>query len=135
MLSRVEQSRGHRMNWKPVLAALVCWSATVPIAEAADVPLNDAQVRSELLGKDVSHGERHHILYSEDGKLSVGGGPLGKLGTYRVEKDGRICWRMGPPNDAGCFQYYRRGAQLRVRRTDPDSPGDIGPVVVSSLSR
>lgn len=107
--------------------------AAPAVADAADVPLTEAQVRSEIIGKDVSHSPRHHITFGDDGKLSAGDGMFGKLGTYRLEMDGRICWRMSPPNDAGCFQYYRRGAQLRVRRTD--TGGDIGPVTVSAFNR
>ncbi|MEK7994707.1 MAG: hypothetical protein AAB403_12960 [Planctomycetota bacterium] len=119
------------MNWKHLPAALALWGLAAPTAEAADVPLTSAQVRSDILGKEVSHNPRHIIIFGTDGKLAVVGGPLGKNGTYRLETDGRICWRMRPPNDAGCFQYYRRGAQLRVRRTDSGSPGDIGPVTVT----
>jgi hypothetical protein len=69
-------------------------------------------------------------MYGDNGTVAGGNGATGWIGTYRLEKDGRVC--MKAQGDTPCFQYYRRDGQLRVRRTDAGSPGDIGPVEVSA---
>lgn len=120
------------MSWKYLLAGLAFWSAVVPTAEAADVPLTAAQVHSEIVGKDVNHDGRLHLTNNANGTVEGGDGRFGFSGTYRLEKEGLICWKFR--GDTGCYQYYRRGAQLRVRRTDMRD-GDIGPVTVSAFNR
>jgi len=119
------------MSWKYLLSALVFWGVVVPTAEAADVPLTAARARSEILGKDVNHDGRLHLTYNANGTVAGGDGRFGFSGTFRLEKDGRICWKFR--GYAGCFQYYRRDAQLRVRRTD--TGGDIGSVTASPFNR
>lgn len=121
------------MGWNYTLAVLAFCVAVAPIAEAADVPLTEAQVRAEILGKDVVHLDRYHRTYGADGTVAGGDGRFGWTGTYRLEKDGRVC--MKAQGDTPCFQYYRRNGQLRVRRTDSGSPGDIGPVTVAAMPR
>lgn len=121
------------MNWKHSLAVLALCVAAAPVAEAADVPLTEAQVRVEIIGKNVTHLDRYHRTYNPDGTAAGGDGRFGWMGTYRLEKDGRVCLKA--QGDTPCFQYYRRNGQLRVRRTDPGSPGDIGLVTVEAMPK
>lgn len=113
--------------------ALTFRVAAASIAEAADLPLTEAQVRIEIIGKNVTHLERYHRTYNPDGTAAGGDGRFGWMGTYRLEKDGRVCLKA--QGDTPCFQYYRRNGQLRVRRTDSGSPGDIGPVTVEAMPK
>jgi hypothetical protein len=121
------------LNWKLVLVVPVFCVAATSTAHAADVPLTEAQVRVEIIGKNVTHLDRYHRTYNPDGTAAGGDGRLGWMGTYRLEKDGRVCLKA--QGDTMCFQYYRRNGQLRVRRTDSGSPGDIGLVTVEAMPK
>lgn len=124
---------GGNLSWKYTLSVLTFCVVAAPIAKAADIPLTEAQVRAEILGKDVVHLDRYHRTYGANGRVEGGDGRFGWTGTYRLEKDGRVC--MKAQGDTPCFQYYLRNGQLRVRRTDSGSPGDIGPVTVSAMPK
>ena len=65
------------------------------------------------------------------GRLRAGMVGFDWMGTYRLEKDGRLCLKA--QGDTPCFQYYQRNGQLRVRWTDSGSPGDIGPATVAAM--
>lgn len=121
------------MNWKLVLAVPAFSIAAGSITHAADVALTVVQVRAEIIGKNVTHLDRYHRTYNPDGTAAGGDGRFGWMGTYRLEKDGRVCLKA--QGDTPCFQYYRRNGQLRVRRTDSGSPGDIGPVTVEAMPK
>jgi len=121
------------LNSKLVLAISALCVVAASIAHAADVPLTEAQVRVEILGKNVIHLDRYHRTYADNGTAAGGDGRFGWMGTYRLEKDGRVCLKA--QGDTPCFQYYRRNGQLRVRRTDPGSPGDIGLVTVEAMPK
>ena len=69
--------------------------------------------------------------FDPSGKLSSGDGRTGRMGQYTLQQDGRLCWAIGT-GFSGCFQYYRRGSELRVRRADNANNSDIGPVRISN---
>jgi hypothetical protein len=100
---------------------------------AADVPLTRGEVERSLIGRDV---EQAGMLFHFDpgGTYGTSGGGRGGGGRWLLQADGRLCWQAGA-NFSGCFQYYRRAGELRVRRADGAGTADIGPVKVSESLR
>ena len=99
----------------------------------ANSALTAAEVRSQIIGlnRSVNHNGQLELSFGPNGKFDGGDGRIGTNGTYRVEADGRVCWK----NDrgfAGCFQYYRQNGALFVRRNDAGNNAIIGPVKVSA---
>jgi hypothetical protein len=87
------------------------------------------EVRSQIITKQIDHDGRLQLTYAANKTFAGGDGRFGINGTYDLQNDGRICWKNSR-GAAGCFQYYRRNGQLRVRRADGQSRDDIGPVTV-----
>ncbi len=96
----------------------------------ADGPLSAEEVRTTFLGKEIEHNGQLTLKYAPNGTFGGGDGRIGTNGTYRIEGDGRICWK----NDrgfSGCFQYYRQRGALYVRRNDASNSDVIGLVKIS----
>ncbi len=112
-------------------------SSTPAPADAATIRANSAltaaEVRAQIVGptKAVNHNGQLDLTYGADGKFDGGDGRLGTSGTYRVEPDGRLCWKNSR-GTSGCFQYYRQNGALFVRRNDGGNTAIIGPVKVSA---
>lgn len=124
---------------RPFIAVGLLLAAT----EAHAQNLTAAQVERMFWGGTARH---HHsggytdYGYSVDGEFSqiggpyrrgggVAGGELGLMGTYRIEPDGRLCYRVAATGP-GCFRYYRKDGKLHVRRDDAESRRYIGTVTL-----
>lgn len=109
-----------------LLAVLASLLLPAMPAAAQDVPLKEAEVRKLIRENEITQREMSFI-YLPDGKFDATDGRMASGGTYRVEKDGRVCWKNSMGIN-GCFEFYRRGKELRVRRNDGNNKGDIGRV-------
>lgn len=95
--------------------------------------LTAAEVKSQIVGHRVA-GEDGQMTwyYYRDGKYDGDDGRNARGGTYVVRPDGRLCWTDNA-SISGCFQYYRKGGKLQVRRADPDNNFEVGAVKVGPL--
>lgn len=110
--------------------ALVATASSFAPSKAADGSLTEAEVRKMIAGNDVQHDEMT-FYFKGDGSFDAADGRTASNGKYSIEKSGNICWQNSR-GFAGCFQYYRRGAELRVRRNDARSKSDISAVTVTT---
>lgn len=87
-------------------------------------------IRANLLSRAIHHGKAVYMYYA-DGKLEASPDGTSVLtGSYRIEADGRVCWNTSQLG-RNCFEYYRRGGTLRVRRADANNRNDIGAVTLA----
>jgi hypothetical protein len=98
-----------------------------PNAPALANALTVDEVRQTLSSASIKHGANNAILYQSDGKFRYFDGRTDNPGTYTIEADGRMCWKL-ITGAAGCFQYYRKANAVYVRRNDPASSQEIGVV-------
>lgn len=114
-------------------------SATRPAQTAAPAAavgvLSAAEVRSQIVGRQVSSEEGMNWYYYPDGKYDADDGRIARGGTYVVRPDGRLCWNDRVGSVSGCFQYYRKGGQLHLRRADPDNTFELGRITISPIPR
>jgi hypothetical protein len=91
-------------------------------------------VKTQIVGHSVAHGMPSGMTfyYRPGGIYEADDGRNGRSGKYVVKPDGNLCWTEST-GIAGCFQYYRVGAGLHLRRTDPDHKFDLGPAKVGPL--
>jgi hypothetical protein len=115
-------------------------TGATPPAKAASGPpavagvLGAAEVRSQIVGRRVEAEDGAMTwYYYPTGKYDADDGRNARGGTYVVQADGRLCWTENGGGNRGCFQYYRSGGKLQVRRADPDNRFDLGPVKVGPL--
>lgn len=116
---------------KTSLFSAACLFAGAACANAADGALSKLEVMKLISGNSLSQGEMT-FAFKPDGTFDAGNGRTGSGGQYTVQPDGRLCWKNSH-GFAGCFQYYRKGPELRVRRNDAQSKADIAKVTVSPL--
>lgn len=113
-------------------------AAAAPAAQqAATRPgnaLSAEDVRKQLIGMDVEHNGQMSFAFKNDGTFDAVDGRTSSDGRYRIENDGRVCWQNSR-GVSGCFRYYRAAGNLRVKREDAQSNGEIGAVVVAPLAR
>lgn len=114
--------------WIGVLLVAALQVMFVGDGQCADVPLTSAEIHTFIIGQDVEQGDML-FNFGSDGSYSTSNGVSGGIGRYSLKADGRVCWTRGD-GGSGCFLYYRRGQELRVRRADPLSQFDIGPAFV-----
>lgn len=110
--------------------------AGLPVAGlAAPAPgvLSAAEVRAEIVGHRVEAEDGGMTWsYGKGGKYDADDGRNARGGTYAVQADGRLCWTEAS-GIKGCFQYYRQGGKLNIRRADPDNRFEVGAVKVGPL--
>jgi len=110
-------------------AAIPATSPPAPSAPA-EPALAPNYIRANMLSRAVHHGKAIYMYYP-DGRLEVSPDGTNVLtGSYRIESDGRVCWNTSQLG-RNCFEYYRRGATLRVRRADANNRNDIGAVTLA----
>jgi hypothetical protein len=108
-----------------------------PVPNASSVPstgiLTAAEVNQQIVGRKVQ-GDGIQWSYYLNGKYESDDGRVARGGTYVIQPDGRLCW-----NDnigvSGCFQYYRRGGKLLLRRADVNNHSELGSVTVGPIPR
>ena len=71
-------------------------------------------------------------FYNPGGLYDADDGRNGRSGTYVVRPNGHLCWREST-GVAGCFQFYRQGPTMRIRRVDAGRNDDLGAVTVGPL--
>lgn len=118
------------------LAGLLTALTLAGTVHAAPLPgaLTAAEVRAQIVGHSVVNADKTMTwYYHPGGKLEDDDGRNYHAGTYKVEADGRLCWKE---NDgmAGCFQYVRKGKALILHRVDPGHQFELGPVTVGPLN-
>jgi hypothetical protein len=95
--------------------------------------LSAAQVNAQIVGHKVEAEDGAMTwYYHKGGKYDGDDGRNARGGTYAVRPDGRLCWTENS-GVKGCFQYYRQGGKLNVRRADPDNNFEVGAVKVGPL--
>ena len=115
--------------------AVIGLGAYPAVAQPAAGVLTAAQVNAQIVGHKVWSEDADGAMtwyYNKGGKYEADDGRNSRGGTYVVRPDGRLCWTENS-GIKGCFQYYRQGGQLRVRRADPDNKFEVGPVKVGPL--
>ena len=125
-----------RMNLAAgLLASLVLTIPAYAAAPAAGPALTAAEVKAQIVGHRVMHGDPGDSMtfsYERNGTYFADDGRNGRQGKYTVRADGHVCWTE-TTGVAGCFQYYRSGKDLRLRRTDPGHLFDLGPAKIEPL--
>jgi hypothetical protein len=105
-------------------------------AEAQAVGLGGlaaAEVRSQIVGHSVALSDGGMTWYfNPGGRYDADDGRNARSGSYAVRPDGRLCWTEST-GVSGCFQYYRKGGRLFVKRADPGHDFELGAVVVGKL--
>jgi len=102
-----------------------------PAQRPSDGGLTADEVRRTLLAKEVDHAGKLSFIYKSDGTFDAADGRVASNGKYRIEPDGRVCWQNSR-GFSGCFQYYRKGNAIHVRRNDATSRDEIGPVKLTT---
>jgi hypothetical protein len=105
--------------------------AEPPARPNGDGLLGPDDVRRTLVGRNVDHSGTMMFRYQNNGTFEAADGRRASGGRYRIEQDGRLCWQNSL-GSSGCFQYYRRGGALHVRRNDASSRAELGKVTVTA---
>ena len=117
------------------VSALAAQAYAATPAPAGGV-LTAAEVRAQIVGHSVKSADGEGGMswyYYPTGKYDADDGRNARGGSYVVGADGRLCWTENS-GIKGCFQYYRQGKTLHIRRADPDNKFELGPVKVGSLN-
>ena len=96
--------------------------------------LTAAQVRAQIVGHEFAIGTSDDAVtwrVAANGSYTAED-RLYHEGRYTVRPDGLLCWKESN-GIAGCFQFYRQGKTLRVRRNDPGHHFDLDEVTVRPL--
>lgn len=110
-------------------AFAVCLTPAPQVATAqSGGNLSATDVRAELIGKRLAWGDAGTV-YLPNGRFEGVLSGRANNGTYRIEADGRVCWRSMVQ---GCFRFYRQGGALWVKRDDPRSQAVLGQVTVQN---
>ena len=130
-----------KLSWAGCLAA-VCFVVGVSFGglradeaapAAAESMLSAAEVRGSVVGHSVALADGGMTWYfSADGTYDADDGRVSRSGKFSVQPDGRLCWTESTGID-GCFQYYRTGGKLMVRRADPGHDTELGAVTLGNL--
>ena len=108
--------------------------AGTALAQPAAGVFTAAQVNAQIVGHKVEAEDGAMTwYYNKGGKYDGDDGRNSRGGTYVVQPDGRLCWTENS-GVKGCFQYYRQGGKLNVRRADPDNKSELGAVKVGPLN-
>lgn len=85
--------------------------------------LNGTQIRALLAGRDVTDTYHADEFYRRDGVLVVTdpGSDTQQRGRWTVERD-QICTANSPRAVLQCFQVWRAGDALSLRRREQDRP-------------
>lgn len=102
-------------------------------ASPAGGVLSAAEVNRLIVGHSVALTDGGMTWYfNPGGKYDGDDGRNARGGTYLVRPDGRLCWSDNT-GVSGCFQYYRKGGALMVRRADPGHDFELGQVKTGPL--
>ena len=122
------------------LSRLACGLAAVVLAcgpalaqPKAGGALTAAEVKSQIVGHSVALTDGGMTWYwNPGGKYDADDGRNGRRGSYTVQADGKLCWKEST-GVAGCFQYFRQGKDVKVRRADPGHDFELGAVKIGPL--
>jgi hypothetical protein len=113
-------------------------SAAPPAKPASSVAtasstLSAAEVKAQIVGYSVALADGGMTwFFNKNGSYDADDGRNGRAGTFTVQQDGKLCWNEST-GIKGCFQYYRKGGKLLVRRADPGHSTELGAVALGPL--
>ena len=103
---------------------------------ASSAILTAQQVKSQIVGHSVSLKDDGNggmtWYFNTDGRYDADDGRNGRSGRYTVQPDGKLCWTEST-GVKGCFQYYRAGSVLKLRRAAPGHAMELGVVTIGKL--
>lgn len=113
--------------------ALAVMLAGPAVAAPAGGVLAAAEVKSQIVGHSVAAEDGGMTwYYHPTGKYDADDGRNARGGVYVVRPDGKLCWTE-QSGISGCFEYYRQGGKLQMRRADPGHDFELGAVTVGAL--
>jgi len=133
------------MSARRLICIAACIGMLAGASHAAETPkapaaasgiLTAQQVKSQIVGHSVSLKDDEDggmtWYFNADGQYSADDGRNGRQGRYTVQPDGKLCWTEST-GVKGCFQYYRNGGVLKLRRADPGHSMELGVVTIGKL--
>ncbi|MCO6415840.1 hypothetical protein JYK14_06580 [Siccirubricoccus sp. KC 17139] len=101
------------------LLAAVVWTTAVPATAQEFRRLNAAEIRTQIIGRDLTDDYHWTEYYRRDGRLEIEDLGHRKNGRWRVERD-LLCTANDRASPLRCWQVWLSGSEVSLRERPDD---------------